>query len=153
MRILFIDPGKATGWFALNTLLPPLEAWTGGELQHQPFLVWAERVICQDRYPERVVCEGFRVTPETAQKVKASEPFWSVEQIGCLRYWCALRGIPFETPPSASKTFGTDDRLRRLGWYKPMPGVKGEEGHRRDAARHAAKWCTDHHVIDLEKLL
>jgi hypothetical protein len=150
MRILFVDPGKDTGWFALDTRS---ETWTGGELPHFEFLTWAEQTVYHQPWPERVVCEGFRITAETAQKVRARDPLWSVEQIGALRFWCERNGIPFETPPSAWKEFGTDDRLKRLDWYKPMLGVKGEEGHRRDAARHAAKWCTDHNVIDLEKLL
>lgn len=153
MRILFFDPGRMTGWLAVDTMKNQLEQ-TGGELPHSDFLRMADKWINEWRWPDRVVGEGFIVTPETAQRVKASEPLWSVEQLGCVRYWCERQGIPFETPSPSAKYFDRDgSKIKRLGWWTAAPGVKGEAGHRRDAARHAVKWLTDHHIIDLEKLL
>lgn len=145
MRILFADPGRITGWFHIDTMQPAESATQGGELPMNEFLLGAENSIRANRY-DRVVCENFVVNEQTAQRVKASEPFWSVEQIGCLRYWCRRFGIPFETPSPSAKNFDRKgDKLRRLGWW---PGNPGEAGHRRDAAKHAVKWCVDHHVID-----
>ena len=57
--------------------------------------------------------------------------------IGGLRY-LAVVGDEYVGPlrfvrqtPAQAKSFGTDDKLRRLGWYTPTPG-----GHANDAARH-----------------
>lgn len=150
MRILFVDPGRITGWFHIDTMQPAESATQGGEMPMQDFLWMAENSISHRAF-ERVVCEGFVINEQTAQRVKASEPFWSVEQIGCLRYWCSRFDTAFETPSPSAKNFDRNgDKLRRLGWW---PGNRGEAGHRRDAGRHAVKWLTDHHVIDLEKLL
>lgn len=150
MRVLFVDPGRITGWFHIDTLQPSDSATQGGELPMDKFLVMAWQWV-PSAAVDRVVCEGFIVNEQTAQRVKASEPFWSVEQIGVLRFLCSQYSTPFETPSPSAKNFDRKgDKLRRLGWWQGNPG---EAGHRRDAARHAVKWCTDHNVIDLEKLL
>lgn len=157
MRVFFIDPGKDSGWFVVDTLMPPLECFSGGELPHDDFLTWMNPDSFRDDSPllkwglDRVVCEGFDITEETGRMVSLStdKPLWSIEQIGCLRFWCHRQRIAFEIQSRTAKSFDKKgDKLKRLGWYKPMPGVTGEEGHRRDAARHAVKWCADHHVID-----
>lgn len=154
MLLAAVDPGKITGWFIIDTLAPS-GTWWGGELPHWDFIQSVRTGFLGGfSARDRVICEGFTVTPETAQRVKASEPFWSVEQIGILRAECHFQGIPFETPSPSAKYFDRDgSKIKRLDWWRPRLGVKGEAGHRRDAARHMVKWCVDHHVIDLEKLL
>lgn len=154
MRILAVDPGKITGWFLVDTFAPS-GTWWGGEMAHWDFIGWTRSGLLFDfTENDHVICESFNVTPETAQKIKASEPFWSVEQIGILRAECHFQGIPFETPMPSAKYFDRDgSKIKRLDWWRPKPGVKGEAGHRRDAARHMVKWCVDHHVIDAERLL
>lgn len=165
-RILFVDPGKMSGygfleWGADFGLERP--TFYGGEMPHDHFLDWVGR---WDASPERmvpalarwglqsVVCEGFHVTAATAQKVRADEPLWSVEQRGCLRTWCRWANIPFITQmPSAMKFDESGSKLKKLGWWAPAPGVKGEAGHRRAAGKHAVKYAVDHRIIDPRILL
>jgi hypothetical protein len=68
--------------------------------------------------------------------------------------WCRRLSIPFQTQMPLVKDFDSNGAmLKRLGWYKPIDGVKGEAGHRRAAAKHALKFGIDHNLIDREKLL
>ena len=160
MRVLFIDPGKATGWFVFNNRS---SSTLGGEASHGNFLAWMDPFGNRGAsgpltgwYLDRVVCEGFDIDQETSQKVSLTtdKPLWSIEQIGCLRFWCGRMGIPFEIQSRTAKAFDKDgSKLKKLGWWDPADGVKGEAGHRRDAARHAVKWCVDHGLIDGSALL
>src|ERR1700750_2444354 len=116
MRLLFIDPGKTTGWFAVDTMAPPTAQHSGGELSHDDFLTW----MCPDPMVnellrsssplvawklDRVVCEGFDINEETCRMVSLTtdKPLWSIEQIGCLRFWCLTQGIPFEIQSRTAK--------------------------------------------------
>lgn len=68
--------------------------------------------------------------------------------------WCRKAGIAFEEQSRTAKRFDSNgSKLKRIGWWKPADGVKGEAGHRRDAARHALKWGVDHGLIDPKGLL
>lgn len=164
-KILFVDPGKMTGYGFLywgpgsGTDQP---AFVGGEMAHDDFLDWvgrpqqiaAGRSFLEAWDLQSVVCEGFHVTAATAQKVRADEPLWSVEQRGCLRTWCRWANIPFITQmPSAMKFDESGSKLKKLGWWAPAPGVKGEAGHRRAAGKHAVKYAVDHRIIDPRILL
>ena len=46
-----------------------------------------------------------------------------------------------------SMTFATDDKLRRLGWYKPG------KGHANDAARHLLLWFAKHRTPEGDAIL
>lgn len=156
MRVLFCDNGKMTGWFVIDFAS---EDFMGGEMPHAAFLDWMDPSSQYSNAPltewrlDRVVAEKFDITPTTYQAIDAKQPLWAVEQIGCLRYWCTTLKIPFELQSRTAKKWADNDKLKKIGWYAPALGVKGEAGHRRDAARHALKWGTDHKVIDLETLL
>jgi hypothetical protein len=156
MRLMFVDPGKMTGWFVIDTTT---QAFMGGELEHFAFLDWTDLSSEYTNSPltmwhlNRVVTEKFDITPTTYQAIDAKQPLWAVEQIGVLRYWCRVRKIPFELQSRTAKKWADNDKLRKIGWYAPAAGVKGEAGHRRDAARHALKWCVDHQLIDPGVLL
>lgn len=161
MRLMAIDPGKMTGWFVIDfTTLD----WMGGELPQDEFLDWMEpsdgAVVPLSNSPlvlwrlDRVVMEGFHITQRTSQTNPTDEQLWSVQQIGVVKMWCRRLAISYERQMPSAKSFDKNgDKLKKLGWYAPSPGAKGEAGHRRDAARHALKWGVDHRVIPLESLL
>jgi hypothetical protein len=76
-----------------------------------------------------VVCEDYIITQRT---IKLSRQNMSLESIGVLRWLCSAWMIRFVLQtPSEGKGFGTDEKLKRLGWYRPTPG-----GHANDATRH-----------------
>lgn len=158
MRLFSIDPGKMTGWFMVDF---STGSWTGGELPHDVFLDWMEPQPHQySNSPlmlwsvDRVLMEGFKIGPRTYQTNPTHAELWSVQQIGVVEMWCRRLGIPFQTQMPLSKDFdGNGAKIKKMDWWAPKVGVKGEAGHRRAAAKHALKWGMDHNVIDLERLL
>lgn len=176
MRVLFIDPGKMTGWGILSCQDEPLNFF-GGETAYdamldywgQPSFAYARPTIQHTtqetpgmRYQSkllehglsRVVMEGFDVTPRTYQATPNQDSLWAVKMIGPFELWCRWVSIPFEIQSRTAKNFDKDgSKLKKLGWWAPADGVHGEAGHRRDAARHALKWGVDHRLIKPEVLL
>lgn len=161
MRLFSIDPGAATGWFCIDFTTGD---WMGGEMPHDDFLDWMEptdgAVAPLSNSPlvlwrlDRVLIEGFKVGPKTYQTNPTDAELWSVKQIGTVEMWCRRLNIPFQTQMPLNRDFdGNGAKLKKMGWYKPVDGVKGEEGHRRAAAKHALKWGLDHQVLDGSKLL
>lgn len=133
-NVLAVDPGKMTGW-----------AWWGqqagvwrfesGELPHLEFLRWADTIVQPHLFPF-VVCENFIITAATLKKSRGES--WSLKQIGCLEYWCAVRGVDFTLQKSADGlTFGSTERLKQIGFY--VPG----KGHSNDASSHLITWLAD----------
>lgn len=169
-RALIVDPGKRTGygffeWGAeLTGPNPPgvVCRFYGGECSHDEFLDW---LVSAPGVPPRgsslpiwgvthVVCEGFNVTGRTPQTNPTHRELWSVGQLFALQMYARWAGIPFFDPFPAAKDYDKDgSKIKKLGWWKAAPGVKGEKGHRQDAARHAVKWGVDHRIIPLEALL
>lgn len=175
MRVLFIDPGKMTGWGILHCHDEPL-SFLGGEAPYetmldywgQPSFPYGQRLITaaqerprmtyQSKLHEhglsRVVMEGFDVTPRTHQATPNQDSLWAVKMLGPFELWCRWARIPFEIQSRTAKSFDKDgSKLKKLGWWAPADGVHGEAGHRRDAARHALKWGVDHRLIKPEVLL
>lgn len=151
MRLMSVDPGKVTGWFCVDFATM---AWIGGEAPQDEFLDWFEDSPLEFWRLDRVVVEGFHITQRTAQTNPTDEQLWSVQQIGVIKMWCRRRNLPYERQMPSAKNFDKDgSKLKKLGWWPAAPGIKGEAGHRRDAARHALKWGVDHRLIDLESLL
>lgn len=158
MQALVVDPGKVTGYGFLSfhqsdkSVAPEFR---GSELHADDFVdlveTWlADRESADSFGIDLVVCENFTVTERT---VHQREPVqWSTEQIGVLRHRCRRAGVPFVLQPTSAKAFGSDEKLKKLGWYG-APRGSGEKGHRRDAARHALAYLVDHHLIDLKRLL
>lgn len=156
MRLLSIDPGKASGWFCWDS---QSTGWIGGEMQHDQILDWCDPEL-NDSSPlvlwhlERVLIEDFKIGPKSYQTSPHSGFLWSVKQIGAFEMWCRRLGIAFETQmPLAKKFVENHAKLKKIGWYNPMPGVTGEEGHRRMAANHALKWGLDHGLLEGGELL
>lgn len=161
-RILVVDPGKMTGWGFLESWSSDGSLCTsfyGGELPHDAFIDWAFQQLSSqspDLNPiDAVVCEGFTINARTQQQAPTDKEMWSVKQIGILETFCRwYGGVPFIRQMPADKNFDKNgDKLKRLGWWAASPGVTGEAGHRRDAARHALKYAVDHNLIDLRRLL
>lgn len=131
-RLLAVDPGGTTGlasvgWydngdpcdFTSNEKPKPYEAWLQG----------LEGVILQVP-PDAIVCERFTITSQTLTKAREYDALYI---IGTLKYLCAREGITFALQsPSDAKRFCSDDRLKKIGWWKSTAG-----GHANDAARHA----------------
>lgn len=158
MRLLSVDPGRATGWFCVD--FTSME-WVGGELAHDAFLDWMEPQPRADNssplvswHLGRVLVENFKIGPRTYQTSPTAAELWSVKQIGALEMWCRRLEIPLETAMPSGMAFDkSGSKLKALGWWSAMPGVQGEAGHRRAAAKHALKWGVDHRLIDLNTLL
>lgn len=125
--ILGVDPGKTTGFllWSEGTVV------AHGQLPCFEFLDWAERVIAHyGGFELQLVCEKFHITMATVKK--ASDAHWAIGSNFMLGFWCERYGVPLATQtPAAAKSFATDDKLRRVGWYQPTKG-----GHANDGARH-----------------
>ena len=81
--------------------------------------------------PDALVCEGFVIRSNTS-KLDAGAFSLTTDLIGACRLLAHQAGIPFvRQTPAEAKSFATDDKLRRLGWYRPTKG-----GHANDASRH-----------------
>jgi hypothetical protein len=167
-RILVVDPGKMTGWGFLDVFQHPDDlkedvSFRGGEMAHDDFIDWASQVISNvgalDLIGDPVgpidlvIVEGFTITERTIQQAPDDRSMWSVKQVGILETFCRWWPTELRRQMPSDKAFGTDAMLKRVGWWDPMPGAKGERGHRRDAARHALKYVVDKQIIDLRRLL
>ena len=134
MNVIAFDPGKATGvaWYdngefgsyQLDDGFAGVATW----------LTPRNRPFGHDRPPleplDAVVCESFSVRQGTHKMDQgAFMDVWS--NIGAIRYAAFLVGVPFHLQsPAEAKSFGTNDKLHALGWYKGAPG------HADDASRH-----------------
>lgn len=129
MNVIAFDPGKATG----------VAVYRSGD--HDSFQLdngfhGVAAFLHQSPYEgplsgcDAVVCETFTVNATTHKK--DSGAFIEVfSNIGAIRYAAFLADVPFylQTPAEA-KSFGTNDKLRKLGWFA------GGAGHADDASRH-----------------
>ena len=126
MNVIAFDPGKATGvaryeegaWYVSYQL-------DGGWAGQMPYLKRIDWINI-----DHVICESFTVNAGTAKKDPSAYPdVFSL--IGTIRYlaWANGAEFHFQTPAEA-KSFATNDKLRKLGWYK------GGAGHADDASRH-----------------
>lgn len=138
-----IDPGLASGLAVLYDDHDFMSTEIVGSLEFlDAFVALIDSTV--DREWE-VVCESFIVTGETQKKSRQN---YSLEIIGAVRFLCHQRMIPFELQsPSQGKSFGTDAKLKKLGWYKPA------KGHANDAARHLCLYLVRHGRIDPGSLL
>jgi hypothetical protein len=132
MRVIAVDPGKATG----------IALWTGEsgdksipfahtyQLQHS-LCSWVDIVLQQQVSETHVVCEAYTITGATLKKTRQN---YSLEIIGALRYlaWKFEATFALQTPADA-KRLSTNDRLAALGWLRrPLAA----EDHANDALRH-----------------
>lgn len=135
MIVIAVDPGKTVG-AAVWSERRELEHH--GQCDSFDFLAWAEAVIpTYAPWELHVVCERYRLGPESLKK--QADFNWATDVIGCLRFWCRKYEVPFVVQdPSHAKSFSTDEKLKKLGWYLPTKG-----GHANDAARHLLVYLVD----------
>jgi hypothetical protein len=136
VRILAVDPGGTTG----------LAEWCHGD-----FTAWEEPdpmqvvhyALIEARSIDEIVCEDFRPRPG----VRTWQPD-ALHVIGGLRYvtWYMRKPLTMQSP-GAAKSFATDARLRKAGFWTPG------KGHANDAARHLLRRMVRLHLIDLEDIL
>ncbi len=143
--IISVDPGKTTGW----AIRIGEEEPQSGQLPWYDFLDWIDAYIqaaVQNRFDVTIVCESFIITPQT---IKKSRQHWSLEAIGCLKYWSVkyLRKELVLQSPSDGKSFSTDDKLKNLKWYKPG------NVHANDALRHLLLYLVTKNQIDLSSVI
>ena len=131
-----VDPGGTTG-VAMTGNGQTVATW---ELSPMEAVELVEDFIDENSV---VVCESFTPRPG----VRTWQPD-AVEVIGALRYLCFKRGLELVLQsPAAAKRFGTDDKLKRIGWYKPTRG-----GHSNDAVRHLLIAMVRNGDIDVGRL-
>jgi hypothetical protein len=76
-----------------------------------------------------IVIEDWQVRADTAKLSSQVDPH---RIIGWVEGWAYWNGYPFSLQtPGQAKSFGTDSKLRAVGWEATTKG-----GHARDAARH-----------------
>lgn len=126
-----IDPGNATGfaWCAVNEggILQP-ETFGSAEVagRHEAERQF-DRAVASG-YPLHVVIEKFIISEATTR---------TAVQYDALMIWgyvdgiCHKLGLTLDEQTASIKSFATDAKLKRLGWYQSTP-----DGHANDAARH-----------------
>jgi hypothetical protein len=125
--VLAVDPGKVTGYVVWSEGKLPV----AGQAPQDDFLDWADGTVhAYQPWDLRVVCEKFDIGERTLGKT--ADAHWSIGQTETLRYFCRRDDVPFQTQSvGEAKSFATDVKLKRLGWYHATPG-----GHENDAKRH-----------------
>lgn len=137
--LLAYDPGKITGWAMLQD-----GVLTAGQLPAFDFVAWADDNIAEGW---DVVGETFSITKRTL--TAAADAHWALGVLGSVEYWCQRRSAHHsQQSPGEAKGFGTDDKLRTLGWYQATKG-----GHRNDACRHLLVRAVRTKQIDTRLLL
>jgi hypothetical protein len=122
------DPGKKTGWAALDT--SNMASYTSGEMPFMDFLTWTWGWLPQ-MHDAHIACERFVITGGTVRKSRG-DLNWSIESVGVLRFMGAVLNVGFELQNAAdAMKFCDDQRLRDVGWW-----FKGGDGHANDAGRH-----------------
>jgi len=91
---------------------------------------WSEEARYRHGAQVGIVCENFKQRPGP----HTNQPD-ALHTIGALRYYCWDNDVEYLLQmPGEGKKFGTDDKLKRIGWWHPTP-----EGHANDSLRHLLK--------------
>jgi hypothetical protein len=134
MAIIAIDPGKATGYAVYHPEYASYDSndnFVSDEYDDQ--FVFLDFFNSYASKMDEVVCEAYIITPETLRKSRQN---YSLEIIGAVKWICHRLEIPFTLQtPAQGKAFGTDEKLKRIGWWSPG------QGHANDAARHALTYA------------
>jgi len=142
--VIAVDPGKTSGVATWDG-----EKFDSMELDVSSFFDDVHTMIHQAvgrGDTVRLVSESFIITVHTAKNTQAT---WSLELIGVLKFFAhAYKLEPLVLQqPSTGKAFGTDAKLRHMGWYR-----KGM-GHANDAARHLLTFMATRKMIPTETLV
>lgn len=137
--IMALDPGGTTGWARFdpnNTAIYCGQLCGAHQLELYDFLRSvlgnAKHSAFQQNTPMQIVCESFQFRQFTGFD-KSKVELDSVEYIGVVKLFSQSYGVPvqFQTA-SLAKHFVSDEKLKRMDWYKPTAGLV----HARDALRH-----------------
>lgn len=144
MRVLAVDPGGVTGLAVYDAGTDTFRSWQADSYEQ---VVQDVRDECLSGLT-RLVVESFVIRSNT-HKLDPVAFALTTDLIGACRYIAYERGVPFsKQSPAEAKSFSTDDKLRRLGWYSPTPG-----GHANDATRHLLRYLASiHNPTILERL-
>lgn len=150
--IIAIDPGKTTGvatWCndvgAYGHIIPKgFASWQAQVDEFHDFL--AKLTMLANTEDVLFVSESFIITINTAKNTQAP---WSLELIGAFKFLAHTwfrRKVTMQAP-NIGKTFGTDAKLRHVGWYtRSAP-------HANDAARHLMTFAASRGLVfDVETL-
>lgn len=126
MSIIAIDPGGVTGIAVYSGGPVRLYEWEGG---FEGMCNWLQCTSMWD--VSAIVIESFTINAGTHKKDPVAI-YDTLYIIGAVHFVARAKNIPVVMQsPQKAKSFGTDDKLRRLGWYNPSKG-----GHQNDAVRH-----------------
>lgn len=146
VAILAVDPGLTTGFSIYRPRVERLALRNQGGEEDFESHQFSKEMFLHEWLPEAVkefdtiVCENFIITAQTAKKSQAP---WSLEQIGVLRWLATQQGARFVLQkPAEALAFGSDAKLKKLGWYK-----RGR-GHANDAARHMVLYTVRKGLVD-----
>ena len=137
MIVASVDPGVASGVAVATFPYYPSDEPHAFEADQVETLSYFESL----RTLNVLVCESFVPRPGA----KTWQPA-SLELIGALRWMAHKRGIPFVLQsPAAGKKFGTNEKLKKIGWY-----TVGGAGHINDAKRHLLLYAVTKNLIPIE---
>lgn len=146
LAIIAVDPGKRTGVaeYGATTEVAIYEFEVN---DFYDYIHTRVHELHAAGYDIRLVAESFIITIHTAKNTQAG---WSLELIGVLKFLAhryGLEDVKLQAP-AIGKTFGTNAKLRYLGWWKSgnIDGVR-YVGHGNDAARHLATYAAQRGLI------
>lgn len=128
MITIGIDPGLVTGIavYHSETNKPIVHEIHGRETVYR----WFDSITPTGNMAPsvEVVIEDYEITQRTGALSKQYDALYIV---GAIEAMCFLKEIPFFHQHRSAKAFGSDAKLKFLGWYAPSRG-----GHQNDAMRH-----------------
>lgn len=146
MITLAIDPGLMTGiaiWDGCDEVPYTKEIHT-----REVFYAWLNDwlYIAQVDPEVEVVIEEYQITQRTGELSKQYDALYI---IGAVESMCLLRNVRLYMQSRSMKSFGTDFKLKHLGWWNPSRG-----NHQNDAMRHLLRHLVVHQRDEdiLEKL-
>lgn len=125
--VLWLDPGLTTGVASYDFQTGRFHS---DQLLFHPLGQYLETICSFFRGGLAVGWERFLMTPGSHAK-----PDHSIEPIGVTRYLAVKHQCQLLQPvPSSMRELGSDDKLKKLDWYKPG------KRHANDAANHVLAW-------------
>jgi hypothetical protein len=122
--LVWLDPGKLTGW----AMLEHGESFLSGQ---GDFAEVDDLVNTWVFNLGSHLWLGWEMYVVTGGGGRFGSPEYSLEMIGAVKSACRRYRVTTLPPqPSAARKLGDDDKLRRLGWYRPG------QRHANDAANH-----------------
>lgn len=118
--ILAFDPGKTTGWAALDEKVELTSGIRTGQIPAE--MAWD---MMHETMPRLIVCETF------THRMVGNVDYTPAEVIGVVKLYSRLELTPvLWQSPAQAKHFFTNDRLKERGFYVPA------QPHGMDALRH-----------------